>query len=139
MASLLEQLMDNLDEIYCDAEEIEFLNHSDDEAEYVTIYEMKNPDLARNNCAPASHQVIEDMALYLYADFDTVTTISIDEPWIRHYAVCFTKGDEEVVLDFTARQFNPNAPLLMALPRSQWEQWLLSRILVTTTIDNSAG
>lgn len=136
METLLEQLLNNLDEIYDDAMEIEFLNHSNSDDEYLTVYDMKSPDLARNNCAPVSWQVIEDMTLNLYATFDSVETICIDEPWIRHYAVCFTRGSEEIVLDFTARQFNCNAPLLMALPRAEWEQWLLSRTLVTTILDN---
>lgn len=118
--SLLQELKYNLGTIYSDCEDIEIANHSQYGEEFVTISEMSKPKIARNNCWIVSNEIMEQLDLSEYATIDEVDMVGAAGSLCSHYAVYLSRGTEQVVLDFTARQFDSEAPFPYVVPLDVW-------------------
>lgn len=115
-----EAIQNEIDEIFNFAYEIEFANHGDGEDEWLTIQDlMDNPELIRGNCLPASEAIIENMML---GDDFKVSAVELKYERGVHAAInIVTPEEENLVLDFTMRQFDSEAPMPFLGKREEWE------------------
>lgn len=127
-----------IDNIVLYAEEIEFPDNgaSAVDDEYVTLSEMEDGDRAGNNCFSASNEVaralVEQIGLepdqeckVVQLEFSNNGTSSV------HVANLLQQGEGEGwVLDFTARQFDPEVEWPLAMPLEQWEGWIAEQVRV---------
>lgn len=122
--SILDDIRSNLDYIMEDVENIEVANHSAVGGEWVTIADMADADIARNNCWAASNEIYENLEVEEYANIAEVDIVGVVAEGVSHYAVYLANEEEEVVLDFTARQFDPTAPFPYVVPLNVWHGYL---------------
>lgn len=137
MSDLLTRVDEAVEEITDHAYEIEFLDHSAmaEEDDWLTIRDLYNPEFAQNNCHAASCEVLEQVNFHSFINFDTSEIVVVDEEWVRHYAICLKDGDEEVIVDFTARQFNATAEVPLIMEREAWLEWLRIQVDILNTED----
>lgn len=122
--SLLQELKASIEEITFDVASLEVANHSRVGGDWVTVAEMEHPDIARNNCWAVSNEVYENFDLGAYVTLENIDIIGVEAPGCTHYAVYLSDGKESVVLDFTARQFSPDAPFPFVLPVTTWHAYM---------------
>jgi hypothetical protein len=107
------------DEIFNYAHELEFANHGDSKKEYLTLQNLiDNPKLMRGNCMPVTEVFIENNML---GDEYEVAPLQIQYNNGFHVAVEIKSDDESLILDFTMRQFDDEAPLPYIGKREEWE------------------
>lgn len=122
--SLLADIKANVEFIVEDASDLAVANHAAVGAEWVTVADMADPAIARNNCWAASNEVYENVELEAYAQIDELDIVGVEATGCTHYAVYMANADEAVVLDFTARQFSPDAPFPFILPVDKWHAYM---------------
>jgi hypothetical protein len=115
-----------IDEIFNYAHEIEFLNHGDSKDEYLTVQDIiDNNKLIRGNCLAVTHGIIENHMLN--DDYEvSAATLAYEKGY--HAAVQIKHQDETMILDFTMRQFDSEAPLPYIGRRAEWEEKIDSYI-----------
>jgi hypothetical protein len=122
--SLLQDIKSHLDEILYDASDLEIANHSRHGAKWVAVSDMADPDIARNNCWVTSNEIYENIDFSEFAETDEVDIIGVEAPGCTHYAIYLANSEESIVLDFTARQFSPDAPFPFVLPVANWHAYM---------------
>lgn len=122
--SLLQEIKMQLEEIYADSADLDVANHSRKGGEWVKISDMADPEIARNNCWAASNEIYENFDLSAYVALEEIDIIGVEAAGCTHYAVYLADGEESVVLDFTARQFSPDAPFPFVLPVANWHAYM---------------
>lgn len=122
---LLEEVKANVAFILEDVANLDVANHSSTGPEWVTVADMADPAIARNNCWATSNEVYENTSLNTFADnVDEVDIVGVEATGCTHYAVYVANVDEQVVVDFTARQFSPDAPFPFVLPVAKWHAYM---------------
>lgn len=87
---------------------------------FTELNRMAHPDTARGNCWSASGQIIELGADELGAD--SLQEIVIDSPGRgQHVAILAGYRNGTVVVDYTMRQFDPEAPFPWVGSPGDWE------------------
>lgn len=122
--SLLQELKAQSEEIFADMADLDVANHSRKGDEWVRVADMADPEIARNNCWAVSNEIYENFDLTAYAPIDEVDIVGVEAPGCTHYAVYLANHEEAVVLDFTARQFSPDAPFPFILPVDKWHAYM---------------
>jgi hypothetical protein len=122
--SLLTDIKANVEFILEDSLELAVANHSSVGAEWVTVADMADSSIARNNCWATSNEVYENVELEAYAHINEVDIVGVEATGCTHYAVYVANADEAVVIDFTARQFSPDAPFPFILPVDKWHAYM---------------
>jgi hypothetical protein len=122
--TLLADIKENIAFIAEDAADLDVANHSVQGAEWVKVSDMTNPDIARNNCWVTSNEIYENVELEEYANIDEVDIIGVEATGCTHYAVYVANETEQVVIDFTARQFSPDAPFPFVMPVDKWHAYM---------------
>lgn len=122
--SILNDIRNNIDYIVDDVAEYEVANHSSTGGEWVTVADMADADIARNNCWVTSNEIYENLDIESYADIEEVDIVGVVAEGVSHYGVYLANSEEEVVLDFTARQFDPSAPFPYVVPLKVWHAYL---------------
>lgn len=122
--TLLADIKENIAFITEDAADLDVANHSAHGAEWVKVADMIDPDIARNNCWVTSNEIYENVELEEYASIDEVDIIGVEATGCTHYAVYVANQTEQVVIDFTARQFSPDAPFPFVLPVDKWHAYM---------------
>ena len=121
---LLEDVKANVSFILEDAADLDVANHASVGPEWVKVSDMSDPAIARNNCWAASNEIYENVALESYAAIDEVDIVGVEAEGCSHYAVYVANSEEAVVLDFTVRQFSPDAPFPFILPVNKWHAYM---------------
>jgi hypothetical protein len=122
--TLLADIKKNIAFITEDALDLDVANHSAHGSDWVKISDMMNPDIARNNCWVTSNEIYENVELEEYANIHEVDIIGVEATGCTHYAVYVANETEQVVIDFTARQFSPDAPFPFVLPVDKWHAYM---------------
>lgn len=121
--SLLQDVKQNVDSIVAEALPLDFVNHSSVGRKQVTIADMQDGDIARGNCWVASNEVYMNLEL----DIDSIVDVDIVgavTDGCTHFALYVSNEDEEVVIDFTARQFHADAPFPFILSLHKWHAYM---------------
>lgn len=124
MTSLLQTFKDFALDILDDVCEIPVPNRSTIGPLELTVGDMANPTAARGNCWVTSNELYEIVAWESYATVDEVDIVGVEAKGLTHYAVYLADQDEKIVLDFTARQFSPDAPFPMIMPVATWHAYM---------------
>lgn len=122
--SLLTDIKANVDFILEDSLELAVANHASVGGDWVTVADMADPAIARNNCWATSNEVYENVDLEEYGQIDELDIIGVEATGCTHYAVYVANSEESVVIDFTARQFSPDAPFPFILPVDKWHAYM---------------
>lgn len=122
--SLLEDVKYNLDEISARVAKLDVANHARVGGDWVTVADMADPAIARNNCWATSNEIYESRHIENIIHVEEVDIVGVESPGCTHYAVYLTDGEEEVVVDFTVRQFSPDAPFPFVLPVATWHAYM---------------
>lgn len=122
--SLLEKVKYNLDEISSRVAKLDVANHAQVGDEWVTVADMADPAIARNNCWATSNEIYESGHIENIVHVEEVDIVGVESPGCTHYAVYLTDGEEEVVMDFTVRQFSPDAPFPYVVPLTTWHAYM---------------
>lgn len=121
---LLEDVKANASFILDDAADLDVANHAAVGPEWVKVFDMADPSIARNNCWAVSNEIYENIELESYADIEEVDIVGVEAEGCSHYAVYVANSEEAVVLDFTVRQFSPDAPFPFILPVNKWHAYM---------------
>jgi hypothetical protein len=115
-----EDVENEIDETLNYAGEIEFANHGDSKHEYLTLQDLiQKPKLMRGNCLPLTEAIIENSQL---GDEYEVSVAEIQYNRGMHAAVSVKSNQDDLVLDFTMRQFDADAPFPYVGKREDWEK-----------------
>lgn len=108
-----------------DVADLDVANHASVGPEWVKVFDMADPAIARNNCWAVSNEIYENLELDSYAAIvEEVDIVGVEAEGCSHYAVYVANSDEAVVLDFTVRQFSPDAPFPFILPVDKWHAYM---------------
>lgn len=122
---LLEEVKDNVGFILEDVANLDVANHSSVGPEWVTVADMADPAIARNNCWATSGEIYEYTSLNTFADsVEEIDIVGVEAPGCTHYAVYLANSTEQVVIDFTVRQFSPDAPFPFVLSLDSWHAYM---------------
>lgn len=121
---LLERVKEEASELLADVENLEVANHARVGGDWVSISDMANPDIARNNCWVASNELYENADFEGYFPVEEVDIVGVTCEGNSHYAVYLAGYGEEVVFDVTARQFHPEAPFPLVMPLKMWHAYI---------------
>ena len=124
MGMLLIQIQDSAEDILDDARNIEVSNHASEGADWLTIENMANPKYALNNCWSVSSKLVESLTFSMYGDINKVDTVTLEHDGWEHCAVLLENEEEKVVVDFTARQFDPAAAFPTVMPFHDWRDYI---------------
>jgi len=122
--SLLTDIKANVEFILEDALPIDVANHSAVGGDWVTVADMADPAIARNNCWATSNEVYQNVEWEEYGQVDEVDIVGVEATSCTHYALYLANSEESVVVDFTARQFSPDAPFPFILPVDKWHAYM---------------
>lgn len=121
--SLLNTVKGNIADIIDDVLFLDVANHSKVGPEWVTVQDMADSDIARNNCWAVSNEIYENIEIDGLGA-DEVDIIGAEAPGCTHYAVYLANSEEAVVMDFTARQFSAEAPFPYIVPVNVWHAYM---------------
>lgn len=110
-------------EFYLDEEEIP--DHSNAGRDWVTLRDMEDPVMAGNNCHAATWYVVETLveSVGTEPDEEVYTVDMVFTNDTCHYAVKYTTSDgDDVIIDYTARQFSEDFPFPYVAQRETWER-----------------
>lgn len=114
---------------YIDEDTVELADHSGlGSDEYITLSELReNPETLANNCHAASLAIAEE----LEGDEEVVELLSINyEDGYTHHAVSLKSPDGvEVILDYTAAQYDSSLPIPFVAERARWQSTIEDRVL----------
>lgn len=118
----------NTYEEYIDEDSVEIYDHSGlGDEEMLTLADLRdNPELLANNC----YSVSSELAEQLFSPDEEVGVISIAyRDRHSHHAVSFRNSDgEEVILDFTAAQYDSSLPIPFIADRARWKATIADRV-----------
>lgn len=113
---------------YIDEESIEIYDHSGlSDEEILTLAELRdNPDLLANNCYSVSSVLAQELS----SPDEEVGVISIAyRDKHSHHAVSIRNADgEEVILDYTAAQYDNSLPIPFLANRARWKATIADRV-----------
>lgn len=136
---LPKEIRETLDYLEIDMNVIEFENNSSNhDADWVTIADMSDHKKAGNNCFAATSAI----SIHL------VERVGLPEHWTNYEIELYYTGSgkqsgdgvhwanilkneqtgEEWIMDYTARQFDENAPFPLIARRQEWRHWISSII-----------
>lgn len=121
---LLEDIKSNISSILDDVADLDVANHAAVGPEWVKVSDMAIPSFARNNCWAVSNEIYENVELDAYADVAELDIVGVEATGCTHYAVYAANAEEAVVIDFTVRQFSPDAPFPFVLPVDMWHAYM---------------
>lgn len=97
-----------------------------------TIREMDTPERALGNCGFVAEKVIEATEDAVFLQGLKTTYTGIQTPSGNHFAVLVSKDglpeEKSVILDFTARQFDKDAPFPLVMDCWEWQVWVEGKI-----------
>lgn len=101
--------------------DLEILDHSPARRETVTLAEMSDPGLALGNCWAATNELIEEAGASAF-DAEWVDEITLKRRRLggHHVALLVADRDGTYVVDYTARQFNPDLPFPLVAGIKDW-------------------
>lgn len=107
-----------------EADHIEFLDHSPTGGQWATLTDMRQPARAGNNCWAATHALIEHLIEQIGLDPDQdIAAVELTYSAGVHWApVLRYATGEQVILDFTARQFDPATTFPLTASLEDWKQ-----------------
>lgn len=118
-----------LEALACEADIIEFEDSSslaDENDGWVTLADMEDAVRAGNNCFGATHAVDEFIVTSIGVDEDssahTVEAVFADGK--VHWANIIRMPEADMVIDYTARQFDKSVAVPLVLPVDKWAQWV---------------
>lgn len=127
------QITEIVDALAEEAENIEFEDASslaDEQGEWVTLTDMEDPARAGNNCFGATHAIDEFIVTSIGVDEDssarTVEAVFTDGK--VHWANIIRMPEADMVIDYTARQFDESVAVPLVLPVDEWAQWVSARV-----------
>jgi hypothetical protein len=104
-------------------ENLDIANHSDVGEEWVTLGDMADPAIARNNCYIASSEIVQNIDPAEFgAERLNVVSLTSKEANVTHGAVKATIDGKEMIFDFTARQFDPELPYPYVADHDTWQK-----------------
>lgn len=121
---LLNRIKEDADEFMDDVLDLDVANHSRVGGDWVTVADMANPDIARNNCWAASNELYENGDFEAYFPVEEVDIVGVTCEGNNHFAVYLANQEEEIVFDVTARQFHPEAPFPLVMPLKMWHAYI---------------
>jgi hypothetical protein len=104
--------------------EHEFANHGDEHTYggFVTLAQLADGNIARNNCYIASEEIAELLGNEAFGA-ESMHTIAVANEDIFHAVLAVYVDDEEwYVIDFTARQFDEHLPFPYIAEQSEWKR-----------------
>ena len=103
-----------------DNEDLEIPNHSSDEyGEWVTLSQMADGAVARNNCWAVTAELLERMGQDEF-EGDTVAQIEIEGSGVYHAAIVTHVDGQHYVVDYTIRQFDQSLPFPYVGTQEDW-------------------
>lgn len=127
------QITEIVDAIADEAGNIEFEDSSSlvyENDGWVTLPEMEDPVRARNNCFGATHAIDEFIVTRIGVDADSsahvVGTVFTDGK--AHWANMICMPEADMVIDYTARQFDESVAVPLVLPVYEWAKWVSARV-----------
>jgi len=109
--------------------DIQILSHSVPTlGENLTLKDMSDPINAQANCWAVANEIMEVSSPHDFGA-NELEIVSLQNEKDYHAALYMTIGKSEVVVDYTARQFDPNLPFPLVASLADWK----------TTIGNHLG
>lgn len=100
----------------------------DQESKMRSVTEMMVAGESRNKCWSVSEALAEsDLAQDLFPDL-AVQVTGIETPAGNHYAILVEDENDGVIIDFTARQFDPNMSFPVIMDMWDWQSWTEEKI-----------
>lgn len=93
-----------------------------------TVADMEDGVKASNNCWDASEAVLERHLSDFQGCMEQAFISGIQTPAGNHYAILCVQGSDEVIIDYTARQFDTDAPYPLIMDAWEWQDWVEGRI-----------
>jgi len=102
---------------------LQFSNYGDDDTydKLITIAQLANGDIARNNCLIASRELVEVAEDNSFGG-ERPHLIAIANEDTYHAAIATWVENDWYVIDFTARQFDPNLPFPLVAQQWTWKE-----------------
>lgn len=104
----------------------------------VTLAEMADPDIAGNNCFAASSAIWADLEsdpdleesgwTPLMIELGTKNPESAKDSGVHWAVLMKDRYGREIILDYTARQFDPDLPFPLVAPVDEWRGTILDRV-----------
>lgn len=85
-----------------------------------SLADMAHREVSMNQCRKVAQAVT---ALAVIPEAKT-SLVGVSSPRGSHYATLIAREDTEVIVDFTASQFNPRAPFPMVMDKDAWKIWV---------------
>ena len=133
---LVDQMRESIDFILIDLEGSEFANQNLQVSKpMLGIADLADGELAANNCYDASKHVINSGALSHLDDIEKTSIITVSDGDSEYHSAIYLKdkNGNEMVLDFTARQFDPGAQFPVAVTLGDWESFMETSMMVLET------
>lgn len=93
-----------------------------------TVADMADRLKATNNCWDASEAVLKRHLTDFQVYAERVLVSGIQTPAGNHYAILCIKGEHEIIIDYTARQFDETVAYPLVIDAYQWQEWVESKI-----------
>ena len=118
---LLEDVRMSAERVTDDFSDLDIPNHANTGEDFLTLKDMADPILSRNNCWAVSSELIERVDP---SDFgaDELNMVSLKCKDEYHAAILLSVEGHDFVVDYTARQFEASLGFPYIAPLSQWEQ-----------------
>lgn len=132
--ALLEEVLKRESEIVADVLHIKFENsHHDSTVREYEVKDLADPQVAVNNCFVASDAIVAGTSLAAYFEGTTVISSGIESPAGNHFALLFSRQktkwtEDSVIVDFSARQYDPEAPFPLVMDAWQWQEWVEGKL-----------
>lgn len=107
-------------------------NFIGEEAETFRLQDVMDPATARNRCSRVAEVIIDSLDFSSLSPGLTAKFTGIQSPGGNHYAVLLSQEGEpeenSVILDFTARQYDPEASFPLIMDCWEWQVWTESKL-----------
>lgn len=120
------QVTAGADYVIAELGDMEFEDRNSFRNTAVPLKSLTNPEIARNNCWTASNSILENVTA---EDFgvDELTMVNLENEQEYHTALYAVRNGEGLVVDFTAKQFNPEAAFPMISTLAEWQSFVQER------------
>lgn len=95
------------------------------------VSEASVPAIALNNCWIISDVMLKALECdpsVLNTSYDTMEVSGILTPAGCHYGLLVRSGEQGVVIDFSARQFDPEVSMPLIMDMWEWQEWCEQKI-----------
>jgi hypothetical protein len=125
--ALLESVVASIPQITEECEKLDF-TAADNRDETITfsLDDLRISEIARNKCGITSKEIVENADLGFLKGNITATFTGIQSPAGNHYGVLLSQtGDTYggIIVDFTARQFDPESVFPLVMDCWEWQRW----------------